>query len=232
MLRQSCYWLSRPILGLYGRLLRLDVHRHATLPKGAKIITANHPSTSDPFLIALITREPARMLIIHHAFDVPLLGAYLRKSGHIPVYPDNGRPAFDAAEQHLRQGGTLIVFPEGQLSPAEGGVCAPHTGTARLALLTGVPVIPMGISLSPQGLWTIGNNIGGQWVEGRYALRGPYGVTVGQPLRFGGEVEDRAYVRRASRRIMQHITELAMESRERLAAPLLWPSALEPIAPV
>jgi 1-acyl-sn-glycerol-3-phosphate acyltransferase len=231
MLRQSIYWLSRPMLSMYGRMLKLNVHRHEPLPKGAKIIAANHPSTSDPFLIAFVTREPTRMLIIHHAFDVPLFGAYLRTSGQIPVFPDNGRPAFEAAEQHLRQGGTLIVFPEGQLSPQEGGFCAPHTGAARLALLTGVPVIPMGISLSPQGLRTIRNDIGGQSIEGRYALRGPYGVTVGEPLRFDGEVEDRAHVRQVSRRIMRHIAELAMESQQRLEAPLLWPVAAEPLLP-
>jgi 1-acyl-sn-glycerol-3-phosphate acyltransferase len=231
VLRQSIYWLSRPMIGLYGRTLQLSTHHHAPLPKGAKIITANHPSTSDPFLIAFVTREPARMLVIHHAFEVPIFGTYLRGSGHIPVHPDNGRPAFETAERHLRQGGTLIVFPEGHLSPKEGGFCAPHTGAARLALLTGSPVIPMGISLSPRGLWHIESDMGGKWIESRYALRGPYGITVGKPLRFDGDVDDRAYVRQASRRIMQHITELAVESQERLQAPLLWPSSVDPFVP-
>jgi len=231
VLRQSIYWLSRPLTSLYGRMLQLNVHRHRPLPKGAKIIAANHPSTSDPFLVAHVIREPSRVLVIHHAFDVPLFGRYLRMSGHIPVHPDNGRPAFEAATQHLRQGGTLIVFPEGHLSPKEGGFCAPHTGAARLALLTGAPVIPLGISLSPRGLWHIESDMGGMWIESRYALRGPYGVTVGEPLRFDGSIGDRAYVRQASRRMMQHITELAMESQRRLQAPLLWPSILDPFIP-
>jgi hypothetical protein len=69
------------------------------------------------------------------------------------------------------------------------------------------------------------------WIESRYALRGPYGVTVGEPLRFDGSIGDRAYVRQASRRMMQHITELAMESQRRLQAPLLWPSILDPFIP-
>ena len=231
MLRQAVYWLSRPFIGLYGRMLKLDVERHEQLPKGAKIIAANHPSTSDPFLVALVTREPARMLIIDHAFGVPLFGAYLRASGHIPVVADDGHPAFEAAERHLQNGGTLIVFPEGQLSPREGGFQEPHTGLARLALIAGVPVIPMGISLSPRGLWHVESDMGDKWVVSRYALRGPYGVTVGRPLHLTGDVEDRAYVRMASRRVMHSIADLAEESRERLQAPFLWPSILEPLVP-
>jgi 1-acyl-sn-glycerol-3-phosphate acyltransferase len=231
MLRQAIYWLSRPVIGVYGRMLKLDTHHHEPLPKGAKIIAANHPSTSDPFLVSLIAREPARMLVINHAFDVPLFGAYLRASGHISVAPENGRQAFEAAERHLRNGGSLILFPEGQLSPREGGFQEPRTGLARLAMMTGVPVIPVGISLSPRGLWHIESDVGDQWVASRYALRGPYGVTVGRSFHIEGDVENRAYVRQASRRVMQRIADLAEESRERLRAPFLWPSILEPLAP-
>jgi len=207
-------------------MLKLDVYRHVQLPKGPKIIVANHPSTSDPFLIALVTRVPARMLIIDHAFAVPLFGAYLRKSGHIPVVPGAGRIAFDTALEHVTSGGTLIVFPEGQLSPREGGFQEPRTGAARLALMTGAPVIPMGISLSPKGLWHMESEIGAQWVTSRWALHGPYGVTVGNPLHFGGDVEDRSHVTGVATRIMYHIKELAYESQERLQAPLLWPAIL------
>jgi 1-acyl-sn-glycerol-3-phosphate acyltransferase len=225
------YWLSRPIIGLYGRLLKLNVHRKAQLPKGPKIITANHPSTSDPFLISYVTREPSRMLVIGHAFDVPGFGAYLRAAGHIPVVEGEGYRAFEMARAHLQEGGTLVMFPEGHLSPKEGGFMPPHTGAARLALLTGAPIIPMGISLSPRGLWYVESDIGSQWVTSRWALRGPYGVTVGHPLHFNGKVEDRVFVKRVSRWIMRHISDLAHESQERLQAPYLWPTILEPLVP-
>ncbi|MGC9520824.1 MAG: lysophospholipid acyltransferase family protein [Anaerolineae bacterium] len=231
-MRQPIYWLTRPLIGLYGRLLHLNVHRHNELPRGPKIIVANHPSTTDPFLVALVTGQPARMLIIDHVFDVPLFGTYLRGAGHIPVVPGNGREAFDTATRHVRDGGTLIIFPEGTLSPRKGGFHQPHTGAARLALTTGAPIIPMGISLSPKGLWHIESAIGDRWVASRWVLKGPYGITVGQPLYFTGECEDRAYVRATARQIMQHIMDLANESQERLEAPYLWPSLLEPLAPI
>ncbi len=232
MLRHLIYRLSQPLIGLYGRLLKLNVYRHAELPMGPKIIVANHPSTSDPFLVALVTAEPARMLVIDHAFDVPLFGAYLRGSGHIPVVPGNGREAFDTAIRHVREGGTLIIFPEGTLSPRKGGFQESRTGAARLALMTGAPIIPMGISLSPKGLWHMESTIGGQWVTSRWAHKGPYGITVGQPIRFSGDIEDRAFVRGVARQMMHHIIDLAHESEARLEAPYLWPSLLEPLPPV
>lgn len=231
MFKEMWYWLAKPVLGLYGRILKLNVYRHERLPKGAKIIAVNHPSTSDPFLILKIAGQPARILVINHAFQVPLFGAYLRLAGHIPVIPGQGRKAFDAAEAHLRKGGTLIIFPEGHLSPPQGGFLKPRSGVARLALSTGAPVIPVGISLSPRGLWHVQSAMGDDWVESRWALRGPYGVTFGKPLHFEGDVEDRDMVKQVSRYVMQHIKELAHESQERLNAPHLWPSILEPLRP-
>jgi 1-acyl-sn-glycerol-3-phosphate acyltransferase len=235
MLQEAIYGVSRPLIGLYGRILSLNVLQHAALPEGPKIIIANHPTTSDPFLVAFVAHEPARMLITGHAFNVPVFGTYLRKSGHIPVVPGDGHRAFETAEAHLAGGGTLIIFPEGDLSPREGGFKAPRTGAARLALLTGVPVIPMGISLSPQGIWNLRRDIKETAVTIRWARRGPYGLTVGHPLRFGGDVEDHDYVKWVARRMMQHVMDLAHESRERLQTtrfpiPDLWPSILEPVA--
>jgi len=225
------YWLSRPLIGLYGRMLKLDVHWHQPLPRGPKIITPNHPTTSDPFLISCAIAEPARLLVIGHAFDVPGFGAYLRASGHIPVVEGEGHRAFEAAKSHLREGGTLVIFPEGHLSPCGGGFMDPRTGAARLAMATGAPVVPVGISLSPRGLWHLESDIGNEWVASRWALRGPYGITVGRAFGLDGDVEDRALVRGSSRRIMHHIGELAHESQARLHTPYLWPSLLEPLVP-
>ena len=56
----------------------------------------------------------------------------------------------------------------------------PRTGAARLAMATGAPMVPVGISLSPRGLWHLESDIGNEWVASRWALRGPYGITVGR----------------------------------------------------
>lgn len=232
MVQNLLYAVSKPIIGLYGRVLGLNVTRHAPLPPGPKIIVANHPTTSDPFLVAYLTQEHARILIIGHVFEIPAFGSYLRKLGHIPVVPGEGHHAFGTAHAHLSDGGTLIIFPEGALSPGNGGFQTPRTGAARLALLTGAPGIPMGISLSPHGLWHLNSDIGDKSILIRWARRGPYGVTVGRALQFEGDVMDHDYVRGVASRIMKAITELAHESRIRLQArrrpvPYMWPAVPE-----
>ena len=211
------YWLGRPVVEMYARsMLRMDVVRHAPLPDGPKIISANHPSTTDPFLILTLASEQISILISETLFKVPLFGRYLRQAGHVPVVPGNGRAAFEKARQLLEAGRTVAVFPEGAISPLAGGFHRPHTGAARLSLHTGAPIIPVGIHLQRERMRLIETMVDGTPEVGTWYLRGPYAMTMGNPLRFTGDVENRAYVRSASERIMQHITHLAHQSARRM----------------
>jgi 1-acyl-sn-glycerol-3-phosphate acyltransferase len=194
----------------------MDVVRHAPLPDGPKIISANHPSTTDPFLILTLASEQVSILISETLFKVPLFGRYLRQAGHVPVVPGNGRAAFEKARQLLDAGRTVAVFPEGAISPLDGGFHRPHTGAARLSLITGTPVIPIGIHLQRERMRLIETVVDGKPEVGTWYLRGPYAMTVGNPMRFTGDVEDRAYVRSASERTMQHIAHLAHQSARRI----------------
>ena len=79
-------------------------------------------------------------------FDVKGVGWLLRKFGQLPVYRGRGDAGLvlKQAEQALRDGAAVIVYPEGtatrdpDLWPMVG-----RTGAARLALTTGAPVIPI-----------------------------------------------------------------------------------------
>ena len=135
MIEGLMYQISRPLVKSYtGSMLKMDVKWHEPLPTGAKIIVANHPTTTDPFFVATLASHQVYILINELLFKVPMLGEYLRRSGHIPVVAGNGKAALDVASNRLAKGDTIIVFPEGKLSPAEGGFCEPRTGAARLAL--------------------------------------------------------------------------------------------------
>jgi 1-acyl-sn-glycerol-3-phosphate acyltransferase len=171
----------------------------------------------------LLSRQPVSLLIMEALFLIPIFGAFLRLSGHIPVVEGKGRTAFDAAYRRLLRGQSVAIFPEGDLSPAEGGCCRPRTGAARLALLTGVPIIPVGIYLPRERRRPVGPKIAGERQPGYLYLRGKYGMTVGEPMRFKGDVEDREHVRSVSEQIMGQIMSLAHESERRLNA------ALEPL---
>lgn len=210
------YTVSRACIRAYAALLlRLDVHWHAPLPTGPKIIAANHPSCSDPLLIAVTSTEPLRLLVFREAFILPVIGTYMRWSGHIPVTLGEGGPALEAGLARLRAGDSLALFPEGWISPQTGGFNRLHSGVARLALATGAPVIPVGIHLLREHNWVIRAHLGGRETVGYWYWRGPYTMTVGEPLTFEGDVEDRALVTSTAETIMEAIVALAAESEER-----------------
>lgn len=219
MLHKLLFWLVRPIVLLYARLmLNLDVFWYAPLPDGPKIIVANHPSFTDPFFVAMLSSRPVSILIIASAFLVPLFGLYLKRAEHIPVSPEKAKEAFEEARQSLKKGRSIVMFPEGDASPREGGFRKPRTGAARLALLTGASVVPVGIHLPRERLRTIDSKIGGEHKSGYWYLRGPYNMTVGEPMRFAGDVQNREHVVSVSERIMQQIVSLAQESAGRMKA--------------
>jgi 1-acyl-sn-glycerol-3-phosphate acyltransferase len=219
MLKRLSYLASRITILLYARLmLKLDIAWHAPFPAGPKIIVANHPSTTDPIYLGLLSPMPLTMLIIVYPFLIPLVGAYLRWSGHIPVVPGKGRPAFEAAYRLLQQGRSVVIFPEGDVSPRHGGFHRPRTGAARLALLTGVPVVPVGIYLSRKHNCPIEMDIAGTRCVSYVYLRGKYALTVGEPVQYEGGIEDRTHVMAVADHMMAQIISMASHSENRATA--------------
>ena len=216
-IHKTLFWFSKPVVSTYtGTMLQMDVRKHAQIPEGAKIIAANHPSTTDPFFVAAMLRKQCFILIKDVLFQVPLFGEYLRHLGHIPVRAGKGQEAIEAALEYLRAGQTIMIFPEGDLSPWAGGCHQARTGVARLALASGAPVIPVGIHLLRERILPVRSTVRGQVEDSRWYLAGPYHITVGSQLRYTGSVEDRPHVRAVSDNIMRHIVELAHESENRL----------------
>lgn len=214
---QILYLFALSILFIYTRVMfRMNVEKRAPVPAGARIFAANHPSTTDPFLVAGMVRRRSYILIIGHLFQVPVIGMILRKMGHIPVVTGSGQVAFDRALKLLQQGKTVIIFPEGALSPSEGGFQQARTGVARLALASGAPVIPVGIHLADKRFQHIPFNWKGKRVLGKWYLRGPYFMTTGEPLTYHGDENDRMLVRNVANKIMRNIIDLAQQSRLRM----------------
>ncbi|HPD42353.1 MAG TPA: lysophospholipid acyltransferase family protein [Anaerolineae bacterium] len=210
------YLVMVPVLYLYTwLLLRLNLQRGEPLPPGPRLLVANHPTTIDSFFVAWLAGGPACILITEDAFKVPLFGAYLRHAGHVPVVSGRGREAFTQAQAALEAGRTVIIFPEGDLSPREG-LCQAHSGAARLALLTGVPVIPIGIYLPWEGIRFREALCGTRAVMSRWPVQTPYAITVGRPLHFRGDADDRTRVAEVTETLMQHIAALAQQSALRL----------------
>ena len=216
LIEKALYGVSLPAIKTYtNAMLKMDVHQKSPFPAGAKIIAPNHPSVSDPFIMASILGHRSYILITNTAFQVPIFGDYLRRLGHIPVIPGRGQEAIDAALEHLKTGHTIMIFPEGANSPLNGGYVKERTGVARLAIASGAPVFPVGIHLQRDRIHSLSSKISGTNEISPLYLRGPYNITIGKPMRFTGDVEDHNYVKDVAHQVMLKIMRLAYESEQR-----------------
>jgi 1-acyl-sn-glycerol-3-phosphate acyltransferase len=182
---------------------------------GGCILVVNHVSHIDPLTTAHIVYDHGRLpryLAKSGLFRNPVLGAFLRSAGQIPVerLSKNAIGAFDAAVQAVLSGECVVVYPEGTLTRDPGlWPMVGKSGAARIALATGAPVIPVG-----------------QW--GAHDLLYPYAkkphlfprtqitMKVGDPIPLD-DLRDKprtvANVNEATRRIMAALTDLVAELR-------------------
>ena len=168
-----------------------SVSGNTSLLRGAKIIALNHTDGCDPFLLPLFLNEHPHFLLQDGLFTIPVIGNLLKQSGQIPVYRETARAreAFDQACQLLREGKTIVIFPEGKQVP-EGQRIPAKTGTVRMALETGAPIIPAGLYVSPENLVKISLNFNGCQRSGLWQLSGKSYVRFGTPWKPGNGISD------------------------------------------
>jgi 1-acyl-sn-glycerol-3-phosphate acyltransferase len=132
-------------------LIRCRWQGKENIPKtGGIILAPNHMSYVDWATIALFSdgyahRYPVFM-IKSPIFEVKVIGPLMYKFGQLPVYRGRGDAGLvlKQAEQALRDGAAVIVYPEGTATRDPGlWPMVGKTGAARLALTTGAPVVPI-----------------------------------------------------------------------------------------
>lgn len=151
--RPSRFWETLAVVivkPLSWLLVKKDWRRGDLLPRtGGVILAVNHLSWSDPVLLAHFLYNNGRWPVIlakASLFKVPLLGHAVRALCAIPVHRGSSAAARSLHESaaRLADGAAILFYPEGtctrdpELWPMVG-----KTGAARLALESGVPVIPI-----------------------------------------------------------------------------------------
>jgi 1-acyl-sn-glycerol-3-phosphate acyltransferase len=166
------YWLFKyvfmgPLLSLLGRpkIEGLDHVPHS----GPMILASNHLAVADSFYLPLVvTRRITFLAKAEYFTGTGIKGAFMRwfytAAGQVPIDrtdADSAQSALDTAARVLGQGKLLGMYPEGTRSP-DGRLYKGKTGLARLALQTGVPVIPVAMigtdAVNPPGstMWRFG----------------------------------------------------------------------------
>ncbi len=214
----------KAIIKSYARtLLNYDLLMEEALPPGPKILAANHPTTTDPFLLPLLVDDPIYIFVTGMAFEVPLFGKILKRAGHIRVDKDLNSKlhTIDQAVERLAQGGNIGIFPEGSLSPAAGEFCPARTGAARMAISSGVPVIPVGIHHSRNACFYKKIRTESYDQTARWVVRGDYYLTTGKAMYFSGDINDHKEIRSIACQIMDAIIQQARSSQKRMTSPQL-----------
>ena len=112
---------------------------------GPCIIAANHCSYLDPPLVGAACRRGIHYLARKSLLEIPVLGSILPELNVIPVDQTNAdRSALMGAIRVVRQGGAVLIFPEGTRS-TDGELQPAQPGIGMIAAKTKAPVVPVRI---------------------------------------------------------------------------------------
>jgi 1-acyl-sn-glycerol-3-phosphate acyltransferase len=174
------------VRGLLRLFFRVRVRGLKNLPGTPVIVCPNHLGWSDPFMILCFLPVEPRLYALGYSLDyVPDEGARAFRarvvnSLNVMIQLRMDRPieAVRVMRDVIRRGGSLLIFPEATSMGAKEGVIQPfQEGAAHLSILTGTPIIPVGIT-GTRDLW----------------LRRPITIRIGKAL-FPGDFQGNTHER-------------------------------------
>ncbi len=214
-----------PFILLVGKYRIQNAER---IPRsGPFIMAANHVTDFDPLVTAYTLWHHGRVphyLAKASLFRVPIVGWAFRSTGQVAV--DRGargqQSTIAQGQRIITEGLALVIYPEGTLTrdpdlwPMRG-----KSGAVRLALETGVPLIPA-------AHWGA-QKILPRWSK-RFRLfpRKPVDIVIGEPLdmsRWAGQPLDAKNLREATVFVMDAITALVEQLRGESAPEERWDPA-------
>lgn len=141
---------------LYRAMHDLEVVGRENIPQGGCIITPNHASWLDVEMVAVAARRRVNFVAKSEFRQWPLLRQLIRVTDAIYVRRGGDPNALDEICDAVSAGKAVVIFPEGTI-PGEEDVpkweVEPDTqllrgrsGAVRVALRTGAPIIPCGVS--------------------------------------------------------------------------------------
>lgn len=140
-------WAGRWILGIRNHVIGYE-----NLPIGSKapaILLVKHQSTWETFCLPVLMPHPLAFVFKKELLYIPLFGWAMSRLDMIHIDRSKRAQAFAKVVQQgqrlLDNGTWVIIFPEGTRIP-RGQQGQYKLGGARLAVQTGVPVIPIAVT--------------------------------------------------------------------------------------
>lgn len=132
--------------------VRYQIHGYDNLPVGEKspaILLVKHQSTYETFLVPAIMPHPIAYVFKRELLKLPFFGWAIGMLDMIHIDRSQRARAFlkvvERGRELLNKGVWVVMFPEG--TRIERGQAGEYkTGGTRLAIETGVPVIPVAIT--------------------------------------------------------------------------------------
>lgn len=145
------HWLAKA----WGRGLliasgcQLEIERSSRLyPATSYVFMANHQSLYDVAALLVSLPDNSLFLAKKSLFKIPFFGWSLSAGGFVPVDREDRSSAletFRLSLERLRAGRSLVIFPE-ETRSLDGHLLPFKPGGFLLALKTGRPIVPIGLS--------------------------------------------------------------------------------------
>ena len=142
------YRTLRSIVRFFMKIIAdIEIHGMEKLPEGNVIVDANHLGRLDTAaLLWILDREDIIMPVAEKYKDHPLYGAIGRAAN--AVWLNRFEADYSALRQileRMKQGGLLVIAPEGTRSKSEA-LQEAKMGVAFLASKSGYPVLPVAVT--------------------------------------------------------------------------------------
>lgn len=121
--------------------------------RGPALLVCNHVSFVDPALLLAVIPRPARFVMYHTFYELPIAKKLFQLLNSIPIATRREDSelvdkAFDTIAEALENGELVCVFPEGGIT-RNGEIAKFQPGIEQIIRRTPVPVVPLAI----RGLW-------------------------------------------------------------------------------
>lgn len=139
------YWIGWTFYRLlYSTYFHWRVFNPERVPmRGSVILASNHASYLDPPLIGAGLPRALNYLARDTLFDLPIGGWVMRNVNAVPVDRDGaGAAGLKAIFTRLKQGGAIVLFPEGTRT-RDGQLQKARSGVGLVIIKSTAPVVPV-----------------------------------------------------------------------------------------